>query len=177
MPDDPNQSSAPAPARRLSLLRHGLAVPHGTEGFEDDDRPLTERGERRARQVARGLKRLGLKLDRIVTSPLPRASRTAEIVADVLDAAYLIEESDALRPGAATESIRDWLAGRPERRVMLVGHNPNLSELLALLVTGRAKPVLCELRKAGFAALRDDPSGRYHVDWIARPRLVRRLSD
>lgn len=177
MPDETNQSRAATLARRLFLLRHGLAVPHGAEGFDDDDRPLTERGERRVRQVARGLGRLGLKLDRIVTSPLPRASRTAEIVADVLDAAYLVEESDAIRPGAAPESIRDWLAGRPERRILLVGHNPNLSELLALLVAGAARPAFCELRKAGVAALRDDPTGRYHVDWIARPRLIRRLSD
>ncbi len=173
----PDETTAPPPSRRLFLLRHGLAVPHGAEGFEDDDRPLTQKGERRARQVARGLKRLGLKLDKIVTSPLPRASRTAEIVADVLDAAYVLEEADTLRPTASAESIRDWLAPRSEPRVMLVGHNPNLSELLTLLVAGRSRPILCDLRKAGLAALRDDPNGRWLIDWIARPRLIRRLSD
>src|SRR4051794_40169906 len=95
-----DETKGSPPRRRLFLLRHGLAVPHGTEGFDDDDRPLTEKGERRFRQVARGLKRLGLKLDKVVTSPLPRASRTAEIVADVLNVAYLLEDSESLGPGA-----------------------------------------------------------------------------
>jgi phosphohistidine phosphatase len=172
MADESNATPIP---RRLFLLRHGLAVPHGAEGFDDDDRPLTEKGERRVRQVARGLKRLGLKLDKIVTSPLPRASRTAEIVADVLNVAFLLEDAPALLPTATPESIRDWLAGRAEARIMLVGHNPNLSELLNLLVAGQPRPVFCGLRKAGFAALRDDPNGRYQIDWITRPRLIRRL--
>lgn len=173
----PDETQGPHRARRLFLLRHGLAVPHGAGGFADDDRPLTEKGERRVRQVARGLRRLGMKLDRIVTSPLPRASRTAEIVADVLDVAFLLEESEALAPAAPAESIRDWLGSRPEARIMLVGHNPNLSELLNLLLTGQARPAICALRKAGLAALRDDPAGRFQLDWITRPRLVRRLSN
>ncbi len=164
--------------RRLYLFRHGLAVPHATEGLDDDDRPLTAKGERRVRQVARGLKRTGLKLDKIVTSPLPRAAKTAEIVADVLKVAFLLEDADALKPTASAESIRDWLAGRAEARIMLVGHNPNLSELLSLLTTGTSRPTLIEIRKAGVAALRDDPAGRrYLIDWITRPRLIRRLSE
>ena len=162
---------------RLFLFRHGLAVPHGTAGFDDDDRPLTSKGERRVRQVARGLKRVGLKLDKIVTSPLPRASKTAEIVADVLKVAYLLEDADELKPTASAESIRDWLKGRAEARIMLVGHNPNLSELLSLLTTGSSQPTVVEIRKAGVAALRDDPGGRYLVDWITRPRLIRRLGE
>ena len=95
----------------------------------------------------------------------------------MLDVAFLLEEADSLRPTATAESIRDWLASRPEPRIMLVGHNPNLSELLTLLVAGRSRPVLCDLRKAGLAALRDDPNGRYLIDWIARPRVIRRLVD
>ncbi len=103
--------------------------------------------------------------------------RTAEIVADLLDAAFLLEESEALAPTASAESIRDWLAGRPEARIMVVGHNPNLSELLTLLLTGKTTPTVCDLRKAGLAALRDDPNRRFQLDWIARPRLVRRLGE
>ena len=70
----------------LYILRHGIAVEPGTPGIPDDERPLTPKGEKRMRQIARGLRKLDLKLDRIVTSPLPRARATAEIVADVLDA-------------------------------------------------------------------------------------------
>ena len=160
---------------RLYLFRHGVAVPHGTPGLDDDDRPLTEKGERRVRQVARGLRKTGLKLEKIVTSPLPRAAKTAEIVADALKIAYLLEDDDILRPERGPAAIRDWLKTRGESRIMLVGHNPNLSELLALLTTGQIEPTLVELRKAGVAALRDDPTGSYRIDWITRPRLIRRL--
>ena len=176
-PSHPAMTDPTPRSRRLYLLRHGVAVPHGTEGYDEDQRPLTEKGERRVRQVARGLRRIGIKLDKIVTSPLPRASRTAEIVADILDVAFLLEDSEALKPSATPESIRDWFATRAEPRIMLVGHNPNLSEFLALILVGQPRPNFCDLRKGGLAALRDDPNGRFQVDWIARPRLIRRLGD
>ena len=163
---------------RLYLLRHGLAVPHGTEGIAEDERPLTEKGEKRIRQVARGLKRLKLKVDRIVTSPLPRASRTAEIVANSLDLAYLLEEADVLRPDSTPEAIGEWLKTRVEGRILLVGHNPNLSLLLSLLTTGSSSPTVVELRKGGVAALRETPAGRqFQLEWITRPRLIRRFAD
>lgn len=93
---------------RLYLLRHGIAVPHGTPGIEDDDRPLTPKGEKRVRQVAYGLKHLGLDVQKIVSSPLPRAYRTAEIVARVLESPDLLETADELRAGASADSIASW---------------------------------------------------------------------
>jgi phosphohistidine phosphatase len=159
--------------QELYLLRHGLAVPPGTPGIDDDDRPLSPEGERRIRQVGRGLKRLKPKLVRILTSPLPRALKTAEIVADCLGGGDLIEVADELRAGRDAVSIREWLASRGESRLMLVGHNPTLSDLLALLVTGREGEPIGELRKGGVAALRVEPDGAYRVNWIARPRLFR----
>jgi len=160
---------------RLYLLRHGIAVPPGTEGYEDDDRPLTSKGERRTRQVAQGLRRLRLKLDRIISSPLPRALRTAELVAETLDIEFLVETDDALRPGNSAPSIREWLTTRSEPRLMLVGHDPSFSELIGLLATGQPNPHICELRKGGIAAFRDYPDGSLRLDWLARPRLLRRL--
>src|SRR6478609_6869639 len=114
---------------RLYLLRHGIAVPHGTEGIEDDKRPLTSQGQRRMRAIARGLKELDIKLDRILTSPLPRAAKTAEIVADVLDVAEIVEVVDPLRADRDAGSILEYLKQRDERRVMIVGHNPSFTDL------------------------------------------------
>jgi len=162
---------------RLYLLRHGIAVPHGTPDIPDDDRPLTSEGEKGVKKVARGLRRLGIKLDRIVTSPLPRARRTAEVVADVLGKTELLEDADALRAGNSASSIRDWVAERTESRLMLVGHNPSLTDLVGLLITGNQAPAICELRKGGVAALRADLDGRMQLDWLARPRIFRRLAD
>ena len=158
---------------QLYLLRHGLAVPHGTPDIEDDARPLTREGERRVKKIARGLKRLNTKLVMIATSPLPRALTTAQIVAEVLGRLDLVEAFDELRPDRDAESIRTWLAERQESRLMIVGHNPNLTNLMSLLTTGDAHLNYCELRKGGVAALTGDPRGLYKVDWIARPKLFR----
>lgn len=162
---------------QLYLLRHGVAVPHGTPDIPDDERPLTPDGEKGVRRVARGLRRMGIKPDRIVTSPLPRAFRTAEIVAEVLEMADTLETADALRAQSDATSIRAWVTARAESRLLLVGHNPSLSDLVGLLITGNQGPVVCELRKGGVAALGANAQGGMRLDWLARPRLFRRLAD
>ncbi len=162
---------------RLYLLRHGIAVPHGTPDLPDDERPLTSQGEKGVRKVARGLRRMGVKLDRIVTSPLPRALRTAEIVADVMEMTDAPEIADALSADRDATSIRDWVTARTESQLMLVGHNPSLTNLVGLLITGSQGPALCELRKAGVAALCATTEGGMRLDWLARPRLFQRLAD
>src|SRR5262249_33360692 len=108
----------------LYILRHGTAVAPGTPGIPDDDRPLTPKGVKRMQQIARGLRRLDRERDRIVTSPLPRARRTAEIVASELEAEDRLVIADALRTGSNAAAIRNWLRDRSEDRLMIVGHNP-----------------------------------------------------
>jgi phosphohistidine phosphatase len=164
----------------LYILRHGIAVEPGTPGIPDDERPLTPKGRRRMRQIARGLRRLDLRLDRIVTSPLPRARATAEIVADEWGADDLLETADVLRAGSDARAIRDWLRDRAEDRLMIVGHNPGLTDLITLLVLGVTngpRTQVCELKKGGIAALRPSAASadRFDLIWAATPRLVRRL--
>ena len=65
--------------QRLYLLRHGIAIPARPSPIEEDDRPLTPKGKRRMKQIARGLRRLKITPDRLITSPLPRARQTAEM--------------------------------------------------------------------------------------------------
>lgn len=157
----------------LYLVRHGVAVPSGTPGIADDDRPLTLQGARKMREVARGLASLELKLDRIVTSPLPRAQRTAAILARVLGLTDVVEEADVLRAGRSAATIRDWLEVQREKRLMLVGHDPAFSDLVGLLVTGRADRPICALRKGGVACLQRSEDGLWDLEWLARPRLLR----
>jgi phosphohistidine phosphatase len=163
----------------LYILRHGIAVDPGTPGIPDDERPLTAKGEKRMRQIARGLLTLDLKLDRIVTSPLPRARATAEIVADELGILALLESANVLQVGASAAAIQRWLRDRPEARLMIVGHNPTLSDLVSLLVLGSTQPRICDLKKGGIAALERTVAAKdlYDVAWIATPRLLRRLND
>ena len=159
--------------KSIYIVRHGIAVPHGTPEIADDDRPLTPEGEARTREVARGLKALKVQADAIATSPLPRARRTAEIVAEVLGMSAVLEDVDILRAGNEAEVIAEWLATRGEARLMVVGHNPAVSDLVGLLLGHPG--AIGELRRAGVAALVDEGAG-YRLDWLARPRLLRGLS-
>lgn len=162
---------------QLYVVRHGIAVPHGTVGVADDERPLTPEGEKKLKEVGRGLGGLDLNVDRIVSSPLPRALRTAEILADELKATARLEISDVLKAGRSAESIRDWLGDRAEERLMIVGHNPSFSDLVSLLVTGRSDLLICELRKGGIAALEGTPGDQMTLDWLARPKLLQAFRD
>jgi phosphohistidine phosphatase len=162
----------------LYVVRHGIAVDPGTPGIPDDERPLTPKGEKRMREIARGLRRLDLKLDRIVTSPLPRARATAEIVADVLDVKDRLETSNVLQAGTSAGTIMRWLDERREERLMIVGHNPTVSELIALLIHGSSQPRICDLKNGGIAALSRMSAMQdlFELTWVATPRLIRRLA-
>jgi len=163
----------------LYVVRHGIAVPHGTPGVPEDERPLTRKGEERMRMIGRGLAAIGLEVDGIVSSPLPRALRTAQIVARELDRVNRLETSDVLAASSEAMTIRDWLRGRTDERLMIVGHNPAFSELVGLLVLGETGRLPLELKKGGIAALSaSEPSlPLYRIDWIASPRLLRNLAE
>ena len=123
----------------LYLLRHGLAVERGTHGFEDDAvRPLTPKGRRQLRKIATAMKKLERDFDLVLSSPFLRAKQTAEIVAAELKLKKRLKFSNALAPGgAAAILLRQLERHKPApEKVLLVWHEPDLSRLISLLVTG-----------------------------------------
>lgn len=148
-------------------------MPGGTPNISDDDRPLTPDGERRVRLVARAMKRMKVKFDKVATSPLPRAQRSAEILAEVYNKLDRLENFEELRPDRSAPSVAEWVRSRGEARLVVVGHNPWISLLLGELTLGPNHPPLADLRKAGIAAMKADPDGRFEIDWLARPKLFR----
>jgi len=139
----------------LFILRHGIAVEPGTLGFENDaDRPLIPKGERRLRSAAAAMKKLELSFDLILSSPFVRARQTAEIVAGELKLKQRIEFLDGLVPGGNPKALihtLNELKPTPEN-VLLVGHEPYLSRLISLLVSGHADAVI-EMKKGGLCKL------------------------
>jgi len=135
---------------RLYLIRHASAVPSGTPGIPDDERPLTPRGEKRWKRAARGLARVLKRPDALLSSPLPRAWRTAEIAAAAWGRIEAMP-SDVLAD-ADFEAWGALLAGYgQDARVALVGHEPHLSALLARLVGGNAARM--PFKKGGVAVV------------------------
>lgn len=139
----------------LYLLRHGVAVDRGTPGFEDDRRrPLTPEGRRRMRRAAQGMKALELSFDWILSSPYPRARQTAELVAGVFKLGRRLKFSDHLAAGAPAGPLVRELARkfRPGARLLLVGHEPDLSRLAARLMGG-PRTLGLKLKKGALAKL------------------------
>jgi len=142
---------------KLYLLRHGKADwPEWTA--PDDERPLTEEGIEEMRRVAAALKRLKVVPDHILSSPLPRALKTAEIAGKALGVA--VNERAELKPGFDRRKCDAILAAMPGDDVMLVGHEPDFSRLIKSLTGGRVR-----LPKAAIAAVE-------FGDEIPAPRLL-----
>jgi phosphohistidine phosphatase len=157
------------------IIRHAIAVPRGTPGVADDERPLTPKGRKRFRQAARGLARIARRPDVILTSPLPRALQTAKIAAKAWG-----RIKPTIEPALADSNINKILAAieaRPrDAAVALVGHEPALSALLARLLGSPASERLT-FRKGG-AALVDlpgAPAAGGQLVWYLRPRILRAL--
>jgi phosphohistidine phosphatase len=142
-------------ARQLWLLRHAEAEPHGSR--EDSARRLTEKGEQQARAAGAALARIGVRFDAVLYSPKMRAAQTAEIASEEWE-----EEQRALLavhpPLAEGFDARQALAAfdglDADARVLLVGHEPDLSMLAGALGGGRI-----DLKKGGLAVLRLEGAG------------------
>lgn len=130
---------------KLCFLRHGEADWPDWDK-PDDERPLTERGRKEMKRVAKFLERLKLVPDSILTSPLPRASQTAEIVGKRLG--IELETEPGLAHGFNIERLRQMLAKRDAESIMIVGHEPEFSEVVGKLTGGKIK-----MSKAGVALL------------------------
>lgn len=160
---------------RLLIVRHAIAVDRGTPGVPEDERPLTPEGERRFRRVARGLARIAERPDALLTSPLVRARRTAEIAAKAWGR-VVPRPVEALASGGFDGLAAALAQHDAKATVAIFGHEPQLSAFLARLL-GSAGPERLEFRKGG-AALVEVPGsiadgGR--LVWYLPPRILRRL--
>jgi len=162
----------------LYILRHGIAEEVNESGH-DRDRMLTEEGIEKTRAAGKALRKLNLQFDAILTSPFARARQTAEIVAEELDATNLLHLVDELSADSSTVRALAGLqkAIRKHVSVLVVGHEPILSELISLLLCGSPK-LSITMKKGGFCKLycaRPEP-GTARLDWLLSPKHFCRMA-
>jgi phosphohistidine phosphatase len=155
---------------RIVLLRHASAVPHGTPGYDDADRPLLPEGEREATDAGRALRRLGVEAGRCLTSGYLRARRTAELAAEQLGTP--VERARPLEPGFGAGDLPGLLADGDDT-VILVGHDPDFSDVVSALTGARVS-----MPKGGAARVDlQHPADRAgELRWLLRPRALRLLA-
>lgn len=150
----------------LYLVRHAIAL----EGTPDDARPLSEEGRERFAEVVKGLKKLGVELDRIYHSPKLRAVQTADLLTPIL------KGKTEVTPYLAEAPSLELLATIQGKRVALVGHEPWISDLCAWLVTGEKQGHQFPFKKGGVAHVEGEakPGGVQLLAFLP-PRVLRNL--
>ena len=155
------------------FLRHASAGQSLADPARDARRSLDKDGIRQCRDVGRLLRALDVRVDVVISSPLPRAMETAVLVAKEVGHKSKPVTDAALGPGASFEKFRELLRRYAKREaVMVVGHNPSLSEFLSLLVSGGASAKAADMKK-GAVALVDCAGKQPQLSWMITPKIAR----
>ena len=164
----------------LYLMRHAEAVELGTAGItRDADRPLTDKGRRQAKRMGILLKRLDVKIDRILASPLVRARETAELV---IATAHLNTKPlpvEALKPSGRDDAMWDAVRDSGGEAVLVIGHLPSIASLAGSLLGSLSEQPLW-FHKSSLAALyceaRANRKPSFRLEWMASPAMAKRLA-
>ena len=156
----------------LYLIRHADALALGERGItEDAARPLSSKGESQSRQVGKTLLKHGIKLDKLVTSPLVRARQTTDLLLEGWNGQLPeILVCDELVPDAKPRKLAKYLRKLDSRDVGLVGHLPHMAIWAAWLLGN--KKVQIDMAKAGIAciACENGPGkGQGALQWLVTP--------
>lgn len=159
-------------------MRHAIAAERGPNYPDDRERPLTSEGVARFKQVVEGLKDFEVTLDLVLTSPLVRATHTAELLVAGMPGKPRLEQLDALAPGGRLPEVLEALTRFTKRyhHIALVGHEPHLGELAARLLRARGS---VEFKKGAVCCIEMDgatPTGPGTLRWFLPPRALRKIA-
>lgn len=158
------------------FLRHASAGQSKKDPAADEKRPLDKEGIDQCRYVGRWLAAINVQIEVVISSPLKRASQTASLVSNEIGHEGKLVLHPALRPEAAYEDFRELLEENSKRdAIMVVGHNPNFSRFLSLLISGSTADTCVDLKKAAIAKV--DVTGRMRgvLGWCIVPKIVRAI--
>ncbi len=162
---------------QLYILRHAIAVPRGTPGYPNDDRPLTEDGIAKMVESAKGIKEIVGSFDVIISSPLTRAMHTAKITAEATDYISEVVISEYLLPGSPQRNLFGFLEGyKQHEKILIVGHEPHLGYVASSMV-GINNSVV-ELKKGALGRIDINnfpPNGTGKLIFLIQPKELRSI--
>ena len=158
----------------LYIIRHAHAGQHGDPRYPDDSlRPLTRKGMKQFRRVAKKLVKRGVAPTLVATSPLVRCRQTAEVLVDRLDVDAKLIELSALSPGSDLEALVKWSNEQAVDEFAWVGHAPDLDKLTGALIGGQESSI--QLAKGAAAAIAFDNKialGEGRLQWCVTPEIL-----
>jgi phosphohistidine phosphatase len=161
----------------LYFLRHASAGQHLVNPKKDEKRSLDKEGIEQCGYVGRALTALNVQVDTIVSSPLKRCTQTASLVGNELGYEGKLQIDAGLRPGAGFADFRKLLDKYSKQEaIMVVGHNPNLSQFLGAVISDSGCEASADLKKGAVAKVEmRRTSGT--LQWCLTPKVLRTLYD
>lgn len=159
------------------FLRHASAGQHSLNPKKDEKRALDKDGIDQCGYVGRALAALEVQVDAIVSSPLKRATQTAALVGNELGYEGKLQIDPGLRPEATFSDFRKLLEKYARQEaIMVVGHNPNLSQFVGTVVSDSGCEASIDLKKCAVAKV-DMRRTSATLQWCLTPKVVRALYD
>ena len=163
---------------KLFLIRHAIAEDREDfkkTGLADDERPLTVHGKKRMHKIAKKLHALYPEITTFLQSPLVRSQQTTQILRRYYSTS-LCHTIAELSPGASPEKLLKTLKDHKGSTLAVVGHEPNLSHLLQVLIShstdsDEAQPRLAPLKKGGIACLDNSSTHSMRLLWLVTPKI------
>src|SRR6201993_651993 len=159
------------------FLRHASAGEHLANPKKDEKRALDKEGIEQCGYIGRALSALDVQVDAIISSPLKRCTQTAFLVGNELGFEGKVQLDTGLRPEAGLADFRKILEKYARQEaIMVVGHNPNLSQFLGSVISDSGCEASVELKKGAVAKVEmRRTSGT--IQWCLTPRVMRTLYD
>jgi phosphohistidine phosphatase len=159
----------------LYFLRHASAGEPLSNPKKDEKRALDETGVEQCGYVGRALSALDVQVDVILSSPLKRAAQTASLVGNEMGHEGKLQLEDGLRPTASFADFRKMLEKYARHEsIMVVGHNPTLSEFLGRSVSETGCEAAVELKKGAIARVETNRNAGSLI-WCLTPKILRTL--
>jgi phosphohistidine phosphatase len=159
----------------IYFVRHASAGQHLANPGKDEKRALDKDGIEQCGSVGRALAALDVQPDVIISSPLKRATQTASLVGNELGYEQKLQLEPAMRPEAAFTDFRRMLDKyNRHESVMVVGHNPSITDFLAKIIAKSGCEAQIDFKKGAVARVE---TGRRSatLDWFFTPRLAREI--
>lgn len=157
------------------FLRHANAGERMASPKKDEKRGLDKEGIEQCGYVGRGLAALDVQVDAMISSPLKRSTQTASLVGNEMGFEGKLQIEPALRPQGTFADFRKLLDKYARHEaIMVVGHNPNLSEFLGRIVSPAGCEATMELRKGAVAKV-ELRRNFGSLSWCLTPKVLRCL--
>ncbi|HEV2399221.1 MAG TPA: histidine phosphatase family protein [Candidatus Sulfotelmatobacter sp.] len=161
----------------LYFLRHASAGEHLVNPKKDEKRALDKEGIEQCGYIGRALSALDVQVDTIISSPLKRCTQTASLVGNELGYEGKLQLDNGLRPQANLADFRRIIEKYSRQEaIMVVGHNPNLSQFLGSMISDSGCEASIELKKGAVAKVEMRRSSGT-MQWCVTPKVLRTLYD